>query len=61
MQEPLPINFCRCALGQLDALVRAPRQMMRKRGWARTTFYRSVDTGAGRIVAYLNARGVTVR
>ena len=28
---------------------------------ARSTFYRSVETGAGRIASYLNARGVHVR
>jgi len=33
---------------------------MRKRGWSRSTFYRSVDTGAERIAARINARGIAV-
>ena len=40
---------------------RPVRALLRKRGWSRTTFYRSVDTGAERIASYLNARGVAVR
>ena len=27
------------------------RQLMRKRGWSRSTFYRAVDTGSARIAA----------
>ena len=36
-------------------------RLLRKRGWARTTFYRSVEIGAERIAGYLNNRGVAVR
>ena len=37
------------------------RALMRKRGWSRSTFYRSVEYGAERIAGHLNAHGVAVR
>ena len=36
-------------------------RMMRQRGWSRTTFYKAVDTGSGRIADHLNKRAVMVR
>jgi hypothetical protein len=40
---------------------RSLRALLAKRGWSRSTFYRSVDRGSARIAEYLNARSVTVR
>jgi hypothetical protein len=40
---------------------RPVRSLLRKRGWSRTTLYRSVETGAERIAVWLNKRGVAVR
>jgi len=37
---------------------RPVRALLRKRGWSRTTFYRSVESGVERIAVYLNAHGV---
>ena len=37
------------------------RQLMRKRGWSRSTFYRAVDSGSARIANHLNARAAAVR
>jgi len=49
------------AWGFCVAYGRPVRALLRKRGWSRTTFYRSVETGADRIASYLNARAVAVR
>jgi len=49
------------AWGFCVAYGRPVRALLRKRGWSRTTFYRSVETGADRIASYLNTRAVTVR
>jgi hypothetical protein len=48
------------AWGFSVAYGRPVRRMLRKRGWSRSTFYRYVDTGSGRIADHLNARSVTV-
>lgn len=52
---------CLLAWGFCVAYGRPLRALMRKRGWSRSTFYRSVETGAERIAVHLNARGVVVR
>jgi hypothetical protein len=36
-------------------------EVLRQRGWSRTTFYRKLDCGAARIAAILGERGVAVR
>lgn len=40
---------------------RSLRDLLRKRGWSRATFYRAVDRGSARIADYLNKRAVAVR
>ena len=40
---------------------RPVRRLLRKRGWSRSTFYRTVDSGSARIADHLNARTVAVR
>ncbi len=37
------------------------RRVLRRRGWAPSTFYRRVDSGAVRIAGILGQRGVAVR
>ncbi len=52
---------CLLAWGFCVAYGKPLRRLMRQRGWSRSTFYRSVKSGAERIADYLNQRSVTVR
>lgn len=49
------------AWGFCTAYGRPVRQLLRKRGWSRSTFYRNVDAGSARIADHLNKRAVAVR
>jgi uncharacterized protein DUF6362 len=54
---------CLVAWAKLKATPRRAslRKLMRRTGWARSTFHRRRDSGAARIAEFLNSRGVAVR
>ena len=52
---------CLMAWALSTAYGRSLRRLLAAKRWSRSTFYRRVDTGAERIAAELNRRGVPVR
>ena len=52
---------CLLAWAFTVAYGRSLRQLMRTRGWSRSSFYRSVEDGAARIASHLNRHDAKVR